>query len=476
MTVKFTSHVELEEVEGYENAVFEIASPKGVQINSKDEEFKSYMLDQVQLPDGWASERNDYKLAVYPEASSRYYYIQPEKPKDFSDLSIWRTGEPENLLQAESFPGYADYIHPKIEGQNTHFSFHLNGVAYKIRGMNYEYAHDYPAIKFDLYDNGSFEFVESFVNRRIDAAITEGSRLIIGRDCTAEYQWQGAINYSRIKNGGRFDALGVLNVGSWQVINDAGGVVNFDPVSFTLTGHGWHTVSSGFENSGNMNFPNGLVINSTCTYLNQWGPWIFRQKSGVMRFGGPLVKNNTDGHPYCFDLSGGTLAVDADLAMEFFDYVGMSNENTTASIDVAEGKTLTWTNAAFVAGTCLYKKGAGTLRLGADVPELVVSNGILRVEGVATVEKLSLSSGATFVFAAEGAVNLGDVEMEEGSMFSIDESLMRRRYVRVLAKSSDAETLEAVCARMVVPESYAVQVAGDELRIVNKLGLKVIVR
>jgi hypothetical protein len=100
----------------------------------------------------------------------------------------------------------------------------------------------------------------------------------------------------------------------------------------------------------------------------------------------------------------------------------------------------------------------------------------LRVEGVATVEKLSLSSGATFVFAAEGAVNLGDVEMEEGSMFSIDESLMRRRYVRVLAKSSDAETLEAVCARMVVPESYAVQVAGDELRIVNKLGLKVIVR
>jgi hypothetical protein len=265
-------------------------------------------------------------------------------------------------------------------------------------------------------------------------------------------------------------------VGSWRITNEADGTVEFSPKSFVLTTEGWHLVSSWFENSGNMNFPNGLTIDSVCTASNQWGPWIFRQKSGVMRFGGPLVKNNTNGHPYCFDLSGGTLAVDADLAMEFFDYVGMSNENTTASIDVAEGKTLTWTNAAFAAGTRLYKKGAGTLRLGADVPEMVVSNGILRVEGAATVEKLSLSSGATFVFAAEGAVNLGTIEMEEGSTFSIDESLMRRRYVRVLAKSSDAETLEAVCARMVVPESYAVQVAGDELRIVNKLGLKVIVR
>jgi hypothetical protein len=264
-------------------------------------------------------------------------------------------------------------------------------------------------------------------------------------------------------------------VGALRVTNDVGGVVNFAPKSFTLNGWGWHLVPCWFDNQGQWDFPNGLTIDSVCTYSNQLGPWSFNQRNGTMRFGGPLVNNNAE-HRFDFNLYGGTLKVDADLEMGFCTSVGMPEENTTASIDVAEGKTLNWTNATFAAGTRLYKKGAGTLRLGVDVPELVVSNGILRVEGAATVEKLSLSSGATFVFAAEGAVNLGSIEMEEGSTFSIDESLMRRRYVRVLAKSSDAETLEAVCARMTVPESYAVQVAGDELRIVNKLGLKVIVR
>lgn len=470
--LRFTDHVRIPQVTGYENATYEMSftGRRGLEITSDVEGFLDAVKSQVAAPDGCEVESAEWRLAYFPSDSKTYYTNKQNANADFTNPSHWLT----DGVEAADYPGYNDYLHPNA-GQNTLLYWKLQGRVHKLRGLDYNGAHAYPNITLTL-DNGTVEFTESFTNRRVTATMRTDARLVIPRGCKTVYAWQGAVNTYRICEGSRFDCFGDLLVGSLRVTNEVGGVVNFAPGSFTLTSEGWHLVPCWFDNRGAMDFPSGLEINSTCGYSNQLGPWSFNQRAGVMRFGGPLVNVNAE-HEFRFNLSGGTLKVDSDLSMGFFTEVGMPDENVSASIDVAADRTLDWTNAVFASGTELFKKGDGTLRIGADSSDtLTVSGGVLRVEGPVAVPVLTVAEGAKVEFAS-GDVEIGSGDIAATALFSVDAKAVKRgRISATLVRSQDAALLEAIRDRAVIDEKYRLVIVGDAVHVVSALGLRVIVK
>ncbi len=80
--------------------------------------------------------------------------------------------------------------------------------------------------------------------------VGENSTFVIAPTCQFRLGWGGAENEYTIQQSGRFEAFGTMLVGNFRVLNEQGGTVVIDPLSFTLTNEGHKDRESWFDNSG----------------------------------------------------------------------------------------------------------------------------------------------------------------------------------------------------------------------------------
>ena len=315
--------------------------------------------------------------------SSSYY--------SFGAQDKWLAGTSASAPAAERCPGEDDWLHYTV-GKITYQYFDLDAKSYAVRGIDYtdpvlEYGYRYMGFR-----NGGLTFTEDVYTRRLHGTVENGGVLTFAGTCNTRFGWSGAENKITVKNGGILNAYGTLSIGSLRVVNEAGGKVDFDPEKLIL----WEEASSGvyssFENSGEMVFPHGLDFTESdkrkASHANETR---FVQHSGTMTFDGPIDVSKVNYGTFTFNLAGGRLVINDDVSMSRFETVGMAAAGSSATIEIAEGKTLDWSNAKFAENTTLDITGGGTIVLGLERPT------VLNVSEDSSVDEAAIFIGAGLV-------------------------------------------------------------------------------
>ena len=378
----------------------------------------------------------------------------------FGSASSWAVGtdktgaNPDNLV-----PGVGDMIYygAEVNYVGTVQAFDLGGYSYTVAGLA-SGATGWGK-HFFLVRNGALEFTDNFTNGYAQVYVYDAGKFIVGSTCGSLCGKSGTSTLIRVYNGGEADIGGNIDVNLMRMEVQPGGVMTFRPTKFAFcstankdSGVTW------LKNSGTLNIPKRISL----TGYSGNRPCVFsiEQNAGTMTLGGN-ISNGQYGDVFDFILAGGTVNVTNNVAFSNMRTVRMA-EDSVVTVNVSSGKTFDLSTMTFAAGTSLVKTGAGTLKLGASVPEtLSVEGGVLAASAATSFSGLSLAAGTTLHIAARG-VGFGAVSGIASANITFDASLTGG--ISQLLSSSDSATLMAILDKMgVPPDGYEYRVDGDTL-------------
>ena len=383
---------------------------------------------------------------------ANWYTAWTSKPGT-GDRSNWKdldTGSNE----LEEIPGAQDFLHWTY-GYHMYCAFDLGGKHRYIAG----YASDYSNIEYGFREyyikNGTLEFTTNYKPFRNLVYIQPNAGLILGPECAIDLTSNHASETVHdVMNGSRLEVYGPTVIGVSRMNVKAGGTLIFDPASLKLgTGSVEGQGASWFGNFGTTIFPNGLPFEAASGHTK--GAVLFlSQSAGTMTFGGPVTKTSAAHAHYQFNLMGGTLDIQDDVSFDFFEQVGMPTNDTSATINVAAGKTLNWANAVFTTNTVLTKTGPGQIILGASLPETFnFTEGILGLVADTTYRALALPAGAGLHATGTG-ISLTSVEGLADATFTIDTEVIAAGDPTPVITSEDGDLLDLLLARLTgLPET-----------------------
>ena len=318
-----------------------------------------------------------------------------------------------------------------------------------------------------LLTNGTFTVTGSFTNNSTHVHLYNGGKFVHGPECVSICGSGDVYTLWHVHEGGEADIGGRIRYLHLHMVVDSGGTLTLRPEQLAIDSSADKYHDSYLHNSGTLNLPEGLTVDGVWTPS---GPcnFIFEQKDGILNLGGNLVRseytdgsyNRNDAH---FVLEGGTVNVTNDVSFERFTTVLMTND-AVATVNVAAGKTFDLSTMTFAAGTSITKTGAGTLKLGASVPESIsVEGGTLAASAAASFGDISLSPGVTLHVASAG-VSFGAISGIASANITFASSLTGS--IASLLASSDPATLSALLERLDdAPEGWEYRVHGNMLFI-----------
>ena len=270
-----------------------------------------------------------------------------------------------------------------------------------------------------LIKNGTLGFYSSFNNNSTHVHVYDGGKFVHGSLCTSKWGSTGIYTLMHAHEGGEIDIEGNIEYTCMSIIADAGATVTFNPAKFKnffglIVDHG----SSVIRNYGTFNLPNGFVLDAQWSNPKQGTCYFtFEQKGGTLNVGGDFAKTEeVSGETYNlqvqFYLEGGVVNVTEDSAFSGFKKVVMTDA-AAVIVNVAEGKTFDLSKMVFNAGTKLVKRGAGTVKFGASLPEsLSVEEGsfVLGTNKKFNDFSVNVGQGET--------LDLSAVTFEEGAVFT----------------------------------------------------------
>ena len=376
-----------------------------------------------------------FALSLFAHAvhASTYYWreVRNNGYLSFVDPANWIMGTSDQGEPATDVPGENDWLH-YTNGYANRQWMDMGGQSVSVLGIDFTYAILQYGWRYMAVRNGSLTFTESFLNRQVYMTVDAGGCFTVAPTCRIEFTWGGAMNVYKVNDGGRLELYGPMFVGTLCVTNYEGGVVVVDPASFRLTEQGAAANESCFVNDGNMSFPHGLTIAPDGKYgVKQGCRYPFIQRTGTMSLGGSFVADGTLYNEFTFDMQGGALSIVGDVSMPLFNSVGMLTDGTTATVDIAEGTTLDWSNATFANGTTLNVTGSGTLILGSSYPSV-----------------LNLSEGITLGLG-EASADMHVINGVAGANFIVPEETCVFRN-QVLVRTGDADMLAEIAAKLIV--------------------------
>ena len=379
-----------------------------------------------------------------PHASTVFYWKNETTDvyDSFFNASYWGIGKTNSENTEGLVPGADDWIYYGNAYQR-YLTFDMNGMRRIVKGIANGLDADENAWSpcHIAIRNGTLEFTTSFTNRNADVSVSNGGRFVLGENCST-LAGDGTLANSYIVNsGGSCDLGGSIYVYIMKTTVASGGDMTFRPGVFKFS-NASPNYASYMRNSGNLAIPQGFTLGGSERH-----PCIFsiEQNAGTLLIGGNLTMADTADQAK-FILAGGTVNVTNDVAFTGFHTVVMTN-NASATVSVSSGKTFDLSTMAFEAGTALAKTGAGTLKVGASVPDAIsVAAGILAVSGAAAFgEGLTLGVGTTLHFEAAGASagaipGLGDADV------TIDPKSVG--YGSVIIASTNAALLATVAEKL----------------------------
>ncbi len=181
--------------------------------------------------------------------------------------------------------------------------------------------------------NGTFRILSNYATRRGETHIYKDGIFALGPNCKfIPGIGGGGVGDVYVHDGGTFLCEGgKLELRFFNLFVKEGGRAEIKQFSEFKTDNG---NANKIENEGSLEFPDGMTLHHT-----PWGATVtIVQKSGTLLLGGPLVNQSKNDH-FRTKFYGGTVKVTAPIG---FDYVSVEipNENTTLTLDVAEGVTV----------------------------------------------------------------------------------------------------------------------------------------
>ncbi len=272
--------------------------------------------------------------------------------------------------------------------------------------------------------NGTLEFTGSFTNVRASVDAKADGRFILSSTSSARLGHDFAEDDFFAEDGGEIDIYGAIKIHRLNMTVHAGGKVVFDPVSLEYdTTDSKNGVTDSFVNGGILELPSGLALNSRGdkSHANSW--FAIRQNAGTLKLGGSIARGSAYYTRSIFQLNGGTIEATANAAISGFDTCEMTS-NSVATVNVSSGMTLDLSEMVFGEGTSLTKTGAGTVVLGASVPEAmsVLGGSVKYLRTVNLGSSLSLSPGTKIIIGANGICADGIAGIADASV-ELDSSL-----------------------------------------------------
>lgn len=222
-----------------------------------------------------------------------------------------------------------------------------------------------------------------------------------------------------------------------------------------------HDYASAINNSGTINLPNGMVLNTfDSASANAGASFTFSQNAGIMNLGGPITKGT---QPGIFNVvfSGGTVNVTGDAT---FNVTSVSLENSV-TFNVDSGKTVNLSPVAFASGSSIVKTGAGTVILPATAPTATISAG-----------KLALSA-ATYDLTAVtfGSDSIIDLTAMGARIDSVGASIESATFAATIPATAGTDVLYSTnptilqCAKAdldaSVPAGFDLVISGEALSV-----------
>ena len=380
--------------------------------------------------------------------------------QSFGTAANWAVGTDKTGTNPNGLvPGVGDFIYygAEVNYVGTVQAFDFDGESYAVAGlasgMTGSGKHSF------LLRNGTLEFTDNFTNRCAQVYVYDTGKFIVGSSCSSLCGGSGLLTLIKVYDGGEADIGGTIDVHFMRMEVESGGVMTFRPKTFAF--HNTANKDNGdtwLKNSGMLNIPKNISL----TGYSGKRPCVFsiEQNAGILTLGGN-IKNSQYGDVFDFTLAGGTVNVTNNVAFSNMRTVRMA-EGATVTVNVDVGKTFDLSTMTFASGTTLTKTGAGTLKLGASVPEtLYVEGGILAASAATSFGGLLLSPGVTLHIASV-CVSFGAISGIASANITFDSSLTSS--IAALLSSSDPATLSALMEKLGnAPEGWEYRVDGDTL-------------
>ncbi len=292
------------------------------------------------------------------------YYWKPGATQGlWTTLENWST-EGVGGTPAASLPSSSDSLAP-----NLSYNFELAGGTYTLAGLKdgndtqTTFAIENGTLKFSGEVRRESTVID--VNSAATLHMLSGSTMYPG--C---YAYHGGI--VNVNNGGSLVIEGTARFYKTTYNVLTGGSLTYTPSTMRISCEA-HDYASAINNSGTINLPNGMVLNTfDSASANNGASFTFSQVAGTMNLGGPITKGT---QPGIFNVvfSGGTVNVTGDVA---FNITSVSLENSV-TFNVDSGKTADLSPVSFAYGASVVKTGPGAVILPATAPTATISAGKL---------------------------------------------------------------------------------------------------
>ena len=313
-------------------------------------------------------------------ASAATYYWKPGATQgQWTTIENWST-ESATGATASALPGSGDSLAP-----NQSYNFNLAGGTYTLVGL---YDGNDTQTTFAI-ENGTLKFSSEVRRESTVIDINSGATLHMLSTSTLYpgcYAYHGGI--VNVNDGGSLVVEGTARFYKTTYNVLAGGSLTYTPSTMRISCEA-HNYASALNNSGTINLPNGMVLNTfDSASANAGASFTFSQNAGTMNLGGPITKGTQPGI-FNVELSGGTVNVTGDAT---FNVTSVSLENSV-TFNVDSGKTVNLSPVAFASGSSIVKTGDGSVILPATAPTATISAGKLALSA-ATYDLTAVTFGS----------------------------------------------------------------------------------
>ena len=337
-------------------------------------------------------------------ASAATYYWKPGTTQgQWTTIENWST-ESATGATASVLPGSGDSLAP-----NQSYNFNLAGGTYTLVGL---YDGNDTQTTFAI-ENGTLKFSSEVRRESTVIDINSGATLHMLSTSTLYpgcYAFHGGI--VNVNDGGSLVVEGTARFYKTTYNVLAGGSPTYTPSTMRISCEA-HDYASAINNSGTINLPNGMVLNTfDSASANAGASFTFSQNAGIMNLGGPITKGT---QPGIFNVvfSGGTVNVTGDAT---FNVSSVSLENSV-TFNVDSGKTVNLSPVAFESGSSIVKTGDGSVILPATAPAATISAGKLALSAATyDLAAVTFGSDAIIDLTAMGArIDSADASIESAT-------------------------------------------------------------